>query len=117
MGAVERDGRCRPLGTVLAILVLGGFLTFYLLDDGDRAWARAMKSLDSWRADTLTAHGVAAVSAIGGFLRGTTLTAAGDAVTHFVLLTIWACHSPVRSPCSSSSAASSCTSERSSQPP
>jgi putative heme transporter len=77
-----------PLGTVLAILVLGGFLTFYLLDDGDRAWARAMKSLDSWRADTLTAHGVAAVSAIGGFLRGTTLTAAGDAVTHFVLLTI-----------------------------
>jgi predicted PurR-regulated permease PerM len=77
-----------PVGTLLAVLVLGGFLTFYLLDDGDRVWARATESLDAWRADTLTAHAVTAVSSIGGFLRGTALTAAGDGVTHVLLLTL-----------------------------
>jgi predicted PurR-regulated permease PerM len=77
-----------PVGTLLAVLVLGGFLTFYLLDEGDRAWRKATASLDPWRADTLTAHALTATSEVGGFLRGTALCAGGDAVSHFVLMTV-----------------------------
>ena len=42
-----------PIATFVTILILGGFLTFYLLEDGDHAWATATSELDDWRVERL----------------------------------------------------------------
>jgi putative heme transporter len=75
-----------PLGTLVTVLVLGGFLAFYLLQDADRAWAKATGGLDPWQTDALTSRALVAVAEVGGFLRGTTISAAVDAVTQFAFL-------------------------------
>ena len=38
-----------PVGTIVTVLILAGFLTFYLLADADRAWARLAVGLEGWR--------------------------------------------------------------------
>jgi putative heme transporter len=76
-----------PIAMFVTILILGGFLTFYLLEDGDRAWASATKELDDWRADQLTGRGLMALEQVGGYLRGTTVLAATDALTDWLFLT------------------------------
>ena len=76
-----------PIAMFVTILILGGFLTFYLLEDGDRAWASATKELDDWRADQLTGRGLMALEQVGGYLRGTTVLAATDSLTDWLFLT------------------------------
>ena len=75
-----------PIGAVVTILVLGGFLTFYLLEDGDRAWATITENLDEWRKDALTARGVVAFSQVGDYLRGTAILAVTAALSRVVFL-------------------------------
>ena len=77
-----------PIGTVVTVLILGGFMTFYLLADADRAWARATDHLDGWRADTLTGRAVMALDEVSGYLRGTTVTAVTSAVTQTAYLVL-----------------------------
>ena len=43
-----------PVGTVVAVLVLAGFLTFYLLADAGRAFAGLIAGLADWQSDSLT---------------------------------------------------------------
>jgi predicted PurR-regulated permease PerM len=75
-----------PVGTLVTILILGGFLTFYLLADGDRAWARLTAELDDRNADTLTSAAVEALERVGGYLRGESATAVVSAITQTVYL-------------------------------
>ena len=74
-----------PIGTVAAVLILAGFLTFYLLADADRAWARLTDGLDDWQSDSLQATAATALVEVGDYLRATGLTAVVSGVT----VTIW----------------------------
>ena len=73
---------------VVTVLFLGGFLTFFLLQDGDKAWAWTVSGTSGWRQKALTESGREALELIGGYLRGTAVNAATDAATDFVFLTI-----------------------------
>ena len=75
-----------PVGTLVTVLILGGFLTFYLLEDADRAWANLTAKLDPWQTDTLDARAVAATAQVGAYLRAMALTAAITGVTQAIYL-------------------------------
>ncbi|MFL5771084.1 MAG: AI-2E family transporter [Chloroflexota bacterium] len=77
-----------PIATFVTILILGGFLTFYLLADGDHAWESATSQLDDWRQLELTRRGELALEQFGGYLRGTAVLATVDAFSAFVFLTV-----------------------------
>jgi predicted PurR-regulated permease PerM len=74
-----------PIGTVAAVLILAGFLTFYLLADADRAWARLTDGLEDWQSESLRATAATALVEVGDYLRATGLTAVVSGVT----VTIW----------------------------
>lgn len=77
--SIDLVGLAGPAVVVGTVVVLGTFLTFFLLTDGDRGWAWAMRSLEPWKAEALTVsarHGLARVS---GFLRRIVLLAVVDA--------------------------------------
>ena len=73
---------------VVTVLFLGGFLTFFLLQDGDKAWAWTVSGTSGWRQRALTKSGRDALELIGGYLRGTAVNAATDAASDFVFLSI-----------------------------
>jgi predicted PurR-regulated permease PerM len=77
-----------PIANLITILIIGGFLTFYLLEDGDRAWAGATANLAGWRADQLTGQGLIALERAGGYLRGTAVLAAIDGITAWAFLVL-----------------------------
>lgn len=77
-----------PIAGFVTALILGGFLTFYLLADGDRAWAWLVAPIHGWRADAITGSGRVGLDRVGGYLRGTAIIAATDALTDFVYLTL-----------------------------
>ncbi len=74
-----------PIGTVAAVLILAGFLTFYLLADADRAWARLTDGLDGWQSDSLRTTAATTLVEVGDYLRATGLTAVVSGVT----VTVW----------------------------
>ena len=77
-----------PIGGVVAVLVLAGFLTFYLLADADRAWARLTAGLQPWQSESLTTTASTALIEVGDYLRAAGLRAVvnGVAVTFWLLL-------------------------------
>ena len=77
-----------PIAGFVTALILGGFLTFYLLEDGDRAWAWLVAPIHGWRAEAITDSGRVALDRVGGYLRGTAIIAATDALSDFVYLTL-----------------------------
>jgi len=70
-------GSAVTFGTVA---VLGTFLTFFLLQDGDRGWAWLMRSQDPWRVATVTASARAGLDRVSWYLRRTAVLAAVDAL-------------------------------------
>ncbi len=76
-----------PIANLVTIFILGGFLTFYLLVDGAKAWRITLSELDDWREVALTRRAGLAFDRIGGYLRGTGLIAATDALTDLLFLT------------------------------
>jgi putative heme transporter len=77
-----------PVASVVTVLILGGFTTFFLLVDGDRAWAQVAGRVDDWRADEITSHGRIALERVGGYLRGTFILAALHAISTFIFLVL-----------------------------
>jgi predicted PurR-regulated permease PerM len=77
-----------PIANLVTIFILGGFLTFYLLVDGAKGWRLTLKDLDDWREEALTRRASLTFDRIGGYLRGTGVTAATDAATDWVFLTL-----------------------------
>jgi predicted PurR-regulated permease PerM len=75
-----------PIAAFVTSLILGGFLTFFFLLDGDRAWGWLVAPIDGWRADAISASGRKALDRVGGYLRGTTILSAILAATDFVFL-------------------------------
>ena len=62
------------------MLLLGAFVTFYMLEDGDRAWATAIGELEPWRVRLLSDRAVLTLQRLGGYLRGTVLLAMANAL-------------------------------------
>jgi predicted PurR-regulated permease PerM len=77
-----------PIASFTTIMILGGFLTFYLLDDGDRAWVSVTGNLHQWQAESLTRRAALALDQVSGYLRGTAALAVVDALVAFALLAI-----------------------------
>ena len=77
-----------PVGTLVTVLILGAFLTFYLLEDADRAWAALTAKLSPWQTDTLDVRAVAATAEVGAYLRAMTITAVISGVTQAAYLVV-----------------------------
>jgi predicted PurR-regulated permease PerM len=71
---------------IVTIAILGGFLTFFLLMDGDKAWDWVLAATDGWRRQALMTGGQRAVDQVGGYIRGTALLAAATALLAAVLM-------------------------------
>ena len=78
-------GDAVDVGTVL---VLAGFLLFFMLQDGDRGWAWLTNQVQPWQARTLTASAIEGTDRVGDFVSRTVTLAALDAIVAFVVLTL-----------------------------
>ncbi len=77
-----------PVAALVTALILGGFLTFFLLQDGDRAWDWLVEPIRGWRGDAITESGRVALGRVGGYLRGTAILAGTDGISDFFFLVI-----------------------------
>jgi putative heme transporter len=66
--------------SVATVLILGGFLTIFLLADGDRGWGALMGALDRRQATVLTDSAESGLERVGAYLRRTALLALVDAL-------------------------------------
>ena len=74
------------LVTVGTVIVLGTFLTFFLLADGDRGWTWLMRSLRPWQVEAVTTSAWDGLYRVAWYVRRTALLAAVDGiVVGFVL--------------------------------
>ena len=80
---------------IVTIAILGGFLTFFLLMDEDKAWDWVLAATDGWRRRALTG-GQRAVDQVGGYIRGTAVLAAATALLAAVLM--WLLGVPLAGP-------------------
>ena len=76
------------LATAVTVTILGSILTFFLLQDGDKAWAWALQATGDRRREVIMSSGDEALSGVGVWLRGTATQAAIDAVTVFTVLSV-----------------------------
>jgi putative heme transporter len=76
------------LVTVGTVIVLGTFLTFFLLADGDRGWAWLMRSLRPWQVEAVTASAWDGLYRVAWYVRRTALLAAVDGIVVGVLLSV-----------------------------
>ena len=76
------------LATAVTVTILGSILTFFLLQDGDKAWVWALQATGDRRREVIMSSGDAALQGVGVWLRGTATQAAIDAVTVFAFLSV-----------------------------
>ena len=81
---------------IVTIAILGGFLTFFLLLDGDKSWDWLLAMTDGWRREALMNGGRHAVDQVGGYIRGTAVIAAATALMAGVAM--WALGVPFAGP-------------------
>jgi predicted PurR-regulated permease PerM len=70
------------------VVILGGFLTFYVLYDYDKAWSTAIRDLDPTQQAVVTEHGAVALDNVSAYLRGTALSAGADALAALIYLAL-----------------------------
>jgi predicted PurR-regulated permease PerM len=76
------------VGTLVAILVLGGFLAFYLMADADRALSAATADLEADAATEVRRRAAWATRQVGAYLRANLLTAVSNAVSQGAYLAL-----------------------------
>ena len=76
------------IGNVVTVLVLGTFLTFFLLADGDRGWAWFLRQLRPWQAEAVQASASRGLDQVAWYVRRTALLATLDGLVAGVVLTI-----------------------------
>ena len=72
--------------TVGTVIVLGTFLTFFLLADGDSGWTWLMRSLRPWQVEAVTASARDGLYRVAWYVRRTAVLAAVDAVVVGIVL-------------------------------
>ena len=70
----------------VVIAILAGFLVFFFLQDGDRAWVWIFQAAGSRKRERITEAGEEALRRVGGYLRGTTVLSAIVAITDYVFM-------------------------------
>jgi predicted PurR-regulated permease PerM len=86
-----RDNAAALVGSVANVVTVGLlalFLTFFLLQDGEKGWSRAMEVTDGWRRERIDEAGHRALDRVGGYLRGTAVLSAVVAVTDLAYMTV-----------------------------
>ncbi|HYO41964.1 MAG TPA: AI-2E family transporter [Candidatus Limnocylindrales bacterium] len=81
----ELAGLAANVGTVL---VLGFFLTFFLLADGDKGWSWAVSALRPDQVEAVSASARGGLDRVAWYIRRTALLAAVDGVVVGVVLTV-----------------------------
>src|SRR4029079_6565769 len=76
------------VGTLATVAILGTFLTFFFMMDGDKAWVWVLSAATSWRRDAITTSGHVALERVGGYLRGTAIIAAFDGAAEGLFLLV-----------------------------
>lgn len=76
------------VANAFTIALLALFLTFFLLQDGEKGWGRAIEVTDGWRRERIDDAGHTALTRVGGYLRGTAVLSAVVAVTDLAYLTV-----------------------------
>jgi predicted PurR-regulated permease PerM len=76
------------IGNVVTVLVLGTFLTFFLLADGDKGWAWFLRQLRPWQAEAVQDSASRGLVQVAWYVRRTALLATLDGVVVGVVLTI-----------------------------
>ena len=71
---------------VVSVAVLSIFLTFFVLQDGERAWVWLLQLTTETKRERIDASGRAALDHVGGYLRGTALVSAARAASYAVFL-------------------------------
>jgi putative heme transporter len=84
----ELAGAAGDVGQVATIAILGTFLTFFFMMDGDKAWLWVLTSANTWRRDAITSSGDVALERVGGYLRGTAVLAAIAGVVEGLFLVV-----------------------------
>jgi predicted PurR-regulated permease PerM len=74
------------IAAIATSLVLAVFLVFFLLRDGDNAWAWCLQALAPDKQAELTAAGEQALGRVGGYLVGTTVLSGLIALTTLVFM-------------------------------
>ena len=73
---------------VATIGLLALFLTFFFLQDGDRAWGWAFQATTGRARERIGSAGHDALERVGGYLRGMAVLASIKAISDFVFLTL-----------------------------
>jgi predicted PurR-regulated permease PerM len=76
------------IAEVATIVMLGLFLTFYFLLDGQKGWDVGLRDLREWRRVRIRTAGEDAMRRAGGYIRGTATIASVNAVAAFAYLTV-----------------------------
>jgi predicted PurR-regulated permease PerM len=84
------------LANAATIGLLALFLTFFFLQDGDKAWGWAFHATTGRARERIWSAGNDALERVGGYLRGTAILAATDAVSDFIFL--WLLGVPLAAP-------------------
>ena len=84
------------------VVLLGSFLTFYVLHDYELAWSSAVRGLDPGQQAVVTEHGSVALDRVSAYLRGTADRGV-DALAALIYLPLLGYRSPDRWPSSPSS--------------
>ena len=80
------SGIVSAAGQIVTVAVLAVFLIFFFLRDGDHAWAWFFQATGEDKRDLIGEAGDAALSRIGGYVRGLTVVGAIVAVTDWIFL-------------------------------
>ena len=73
---------------VVTVAILGAFLVFFFLRDGDRAWVWIFQAASDQKRERITDAGDDALWRVGGYLRGTTILSAVIGVTDYVFMVV-----------------------------
>jgi putative heme transporter len=76
------------VASAVTVALLALFLTFFLLQDGEKGWGRAIEVTDGWRRERINDAGRVALSRVGGYLRGTAVLSGIVAATDLLYLTV-----------------------------
>ena len=71
---------------VVSVAVLSIFLTFFVLQDGERAWIWLLQLTTARKRERIDASGRDAMDRVGGYLRGTAILSAARAASYAVFL-------------------------------
>ena len=74
------------IADVVTVGILALFLTFFMLQDGQKAWAWMLQPTNAHKRELIDSSGQDAVGRVGGYLRGTAVLSAIRAVAYGVFL-------------------------------